>query len=512
MPFTSGLPPAARRAVKATGAVLAGLLAALALHNAGVLGGSSLDDLFNVWVYSGIEVLVCALVLARGLAVREERGAWLALGAGIACYVAGDIYYTLFLENAASQPSPAPSDAGYLLFYPLVYVALARLVGAHARDAHANVWLDGAIGGLTLAAVGSAIVLEPVIDATHGTTAAVATNLAYPVADLLLIVFVFGVFALTGWRPGRAWLLIGLGLALTGIADSVYLFRVAEDTYVPGTLLDVMWPAGLALLALAAWSPPRPRDRNPLASIAVMVVPCFFGAVALLLLIRGNYDHVGLIPEVLAASALLVAGLRFAVSFQRRAQPVIAARAPGAHRLPDGPRQPAPLLRPAERGDRGLPATRHHLRAADDRPRPLQGTERHARPLRRRPGPAAARPADAGRRARRGRGPPRRRRVRADPARRVGSRRGRRTAPQGARAPVRARRADRLGPGLDRDRACSRRTRRPPTGCCAARTSRCTRPRTTAAATSSTPRRQTTRAASASASSPTSSARSSRAG
>ena len=71
-----------------------------------------------------------------------------------------------------------------------------------------------------------------------------------------------------------------------------------------------------------------------------MVVPCFFGAVALLLLIRGNYDHLGAIPEALAAAALLVAGLRFAVSLQRRAQPVLAARAPGAHRLPDGPRQP----------------------------------------------------------------------------------------------------------------------------------------------------------------------------
>src|SRR5262249_15805169 len=142
MPLTAGLSPAARRAVQATGAVLAALLAALALHNAGLLGGSNLDDLFNVWVYSGIHVLLSALVRARGPAVREERGAWLLLAAGIAFYVAGDIYYTVFLENAASQPSPAPSDAGYLLFYPLVYAALARLVGAHARDLHANVWLD----------------------------------------------------------------------------------------------------------------------------------------------------------------------------------------------------------------------------------------------------------------------------------------------------------------------------------------------------------------------------------
>ena len=315
MPLSAGLAPGARHTLRMTGVLLAALVLALGLHTVGVLGGANLDDFFNVWVYAAIEILVCVLVLARAFSVPGDRGAWLALGVGIAFYTAGDLYYTLVLENAASIPTPSPADAGYLLFYPFAYVALARLVGAHVRDVHANVWLDGAIGGLTLAAVGSALVLEPVIHATHGDTAAVATNLAYPIGDLLLVVFVFGVFALTGWRPGRAWLLILIGLGITGVADSIYLFRVAEGGYEAGTLLDALWPIGLSLLAFAAWSPSRSREGNPLASIAVMIVPCFFGAVALFLLIRGNYNHLDAIPEALAAAALLVAGLRFAVSF-----------------------------------------------------------------------------------------------------------------------------------------------------------------------------------------------------
>jgi hypothetical protein len=315
MPLAGGLPPAARRAVRGAGILTGVLTLALGLHDAAALGGSQLDELFNVWVYTGIEVLVCVLVLTRAFTIGQDRGAWLTLGVGIAFYAAGDIYYALFLEHAASVPTPSPADVGYLLFYPFAYVALARLVGAHVRDVHANVWLDGAIGGLTLAAVGAALVLEPVIHTTHGNTALVATNLAYPIGDLLLIVFVFGVFALTGWRPGRAWLLILFGLGITALADSVYLFQVAEGAYHPGTFLDALWPLGLALLAFAAWSPPRLGEGNPLSSIAVMVVPCFFGAVALFLLIRGNYNHLAVIPEVLAAAALLVAGLRFAVSF-----------------------------------------------------------------------------------------------------------------------------------------------------------------------------------------------------
>ena len=61
------------------------------------------------------------------------------------------------------------------------------------------------------------------------TTAVVATNLAYPLGDLLLIALVVGGFALTRWLARRAWALIGSGLGLFAIADAIYLYRVAKD-------------------------------------------------------------------------------------------------------------------------------------------------------------------------------------------------------------------------------------------------------------------------------------------
>jgi diguanylate cyclase len=315
MPLTAALGRGRRRAVTGAGALLAAAVAALVLHDSGVLGGRGLDIFFNDWVYNGAEFAVAGLVLVRALLVEAERRAWLVLAIGIAFYAMGDLYYTLVLENSTSIPSPAPSDVLYLLFYPCAYAMLVRLVGQHVREVHASVWLDGAIGGLTLAAVGAALVLDPVIATTHGTFASVATNLAYPLGDLVLIVFVFGVFALMGWRPGRAWTLILLGFSVTAIADSLYLFRVAEGTYRPGTALDALWPCGLALLAFAAWSPPRRREEGRPADVAVMLLPCIFGAVALFLLIRADYVHLGVVPETLAGLALLVGWVRFAATF-----------------------------------------------------------------------------------------------------------------------------------------------------------------------------------------------------
>jgi diguanylate cyclase len=315
MPLTAGLGRRARVAVHVAGLLAVAGVLSLVLHGAGALGGPGLNGLFDDWVYSGIELLVVGLVLARALLVERDRRAWLLLAAGIGFYAAGDLYYAVALEGASSIPAPSPSDVMYLLFYPCAYAMIVRLLGSRAREMHLSVWLDGAIGGLSLAALGAALVLEPVIHTSHGTAAAVATNLAYPLADLVLVVFVFGVFALTGWRPGRAWLLILLGFAVTAVADSIYLCRIAENTYTAGTVLDALWPGGLALLAFAAWATPRTREEDRVAAVAVMLVPCVFGALALSLLIRADYVHLGVIPESLAGLALLLGGVRFTVAF-----------------------------------------------------------------------------------------------------------------------------------------------------------------------------------------------------
>ena len=58
-----------------------------------------------------------------------------------------------------------------------------------------------------------------------------------------------------GWTA--VWLLLGGGLALSAVADGIYLFQTAKDTYVEGTLLDTLWPVSVFLVAMAAWQRPR---------------------------------------------------------------------------------------------------------------------------------------------------------------------------------------------------------------------------------------------------------------
>jgi diguanylate cyclase len=314
-PLTSDVSVRARAAVNAGALVLVVAVACLAMNNLGLFGTRRLDGLFGDWVYNGSELAAAGLVLARALLVRAERRAWLMLALGMGFFAAGDIYYTLVIEPMSNAPSPSPADAAYLSFYVGAYAMIVTLVRTHVNRFHASVWLDGAIGALATAALGAALVLEPVIRTTNGSLASVATNLAYPLADLLLLAFVIGVFALAGWRPGRTWTLIGLGFVTLAIADSIYLFREAEHTYTAGTVLDAMWPAGLVLLTFAAWSRPRERAAVRFEGLAILAVPCAFAVMALFLLIRSNYVHLGLVSESLATAAMLAAGARFAMTF-----------------------------------------------------------------------------------------------------------------------------------------------------------------------------------------------------
>ena len=64
---------------------------------------------------------------------------------------------------------------------------------------------------------------------------------------------VVGVFAVRGWRPGRLWWMLGVGLVVFAAADSVYVLRVLSGTYVTGTPLDSLWLIGALFMSFAAW-------------------------------------------------------------------------------------------------------------------------------------------------------------------------------------------------------------------------------------------------------------------
>jgi diguanylate cyclase (GGDEF)-like protein len=260
-----------RRTVLVGGLLALCLLAAFTAHVAVGVGGPGTDALFNTWVYNTLMLTSAAACLLRAALIRRERLAWALLGVGLLLYTGGEIYYAAVLAGKASVPIPSAADGGYLAFYPLAYAALVVLLRTRIGAFPVARWLDGAIVGSAVAALAAAFALGPIVDAsTEGQTLAVATNLAYPIADLTLLTMVATAASFTGWRPGRSWTILGAGLLLLAVSDGVYLLQAAQGTYVEGTILDAGWPCGVLLVACAAWI--EPGVMEPLRSRAVRII------------------------------------------------------------------------------------------------------------------------------------------------------------------------------------------------------------------------------------------------
>jgi diguanylate cyclase (GGDEF)-like protein len=237
------------------------------------LSGVGDKEVFGTWLYEALLGLCGLGCLVRARMLRDERVAWSLLGIGLLLFTAGEIYFAAALADEGPVPIPSPADAGWLAFYPLAYAALVMLLRDRLGSFPVARWLDGLIVGTAVAGLAAALVLKPIVDAsTDGSTAAVATNLAYPLADLTLLSLVFTAATLADWRPGRAWAVLGAGLALLGASDVVYLLQVADGTYVEGTVLDAGWPLGVLLLAAAAWiEPTRIAGRGRVATRTILI-------------------------------------------------------------------------------------------------------------------------------------------------------------------------------------------------------------------------------------------------
>jgi len=172
------------------------------------------------------------------------------------------------------------------------------------------------IGALAMAAVGTAIVLGAVLGAgaTSGALAAVFTNLAYPVADMVLLALVAVAFALTNWRPDRSTALVGLGWMVFVVTDCVYAYMVAHGTYVPGDALGVGWAIGPVVFALACAVPAR-RRAFVQPGLTALVPPLLFGATGLGVLVWDRFDRVLWVSVLLAFGCVLMAVVRLTMSF-----------------------------------------------------------------------------------------------------------------------------------------------------------------------------------------------------
>jgi two-component system, cell cycle response regulator len=309
-----------QRIRRAMPGVAAAAAAGLALHVVLLALGRG-EDPAGAVLYQLLMLGGAAAILLRAAVVADDRAAWVVLGLGVAAWAAGDLWFTL---AGAGGGGPALGDALLLAFYPAASVGLALLLRVHARAFSASLWLDALIAGLAVGALAAAVLSDVAAD-LGGDATTVLVALAYPAGDVVLLALVGALLALTAWRPGPTWLLLGGALALSAGGDAAYVLRSAAGTYAPGTVLDAVWPASVLLLALAAWWPGRGAVPRP-EGLRILAMPAGFALLAMALLVVAQVTPLSPVALALACGTIVALVLRLAVTLQENLRMVAASR------------------------------------------------------------------------------------------------------------------------------------------------------------------------------------------
>ncbi len=317
-------------------------MALYAAHQGLGLGGRGIDGLFDDWINDGL--LWCAAVACFGGALRESRSrvAWLLVALALTSWAIGDTIWSIRFGNVAAPPPTSISDVFWLAWYPLIVAALALLVRDRVPGFELHRWIDGVAVMLLVATPWVALFLQPVAEHSSASGLAVVLDFAYPLGDAVLVGAVLGVFALIGWRPGRMWLALGIGLTVMGVADAISSVQALAHSHDRG-VYDAAWAGSAILVAYAAWQPhPGRLERREVTGWPAIALPVAAQALAASIQIYAIFDEVPVSERILTVIVLVIATIQIIVS---RPRPRSGS---GAQRHAPGSR--APVINPDRPG------------------------------------------------------------------------------------------------------------------------------------------------------------------
>lgn len=295
------------------------LLAALGLSTLAYLVGFAAQDTVVgapaylwLWGFSSLSsVLVCWFAAARW---RHERPETALAAAAVTSNVLADLASAVQTQGPAAARVTVIADTGYVLFYVLMIAALVVLARRRLRTFGVPVLLDTLAGSFGAVAV-LAAALDPVLSfVAVATTPDAVLTLIFPVGGLVLIAMVTAIAAAESRLAGRRWMLLMAGLLLFTGADFVQARGLVDDEYRVGSLPDLGWVVGVAIISLWVHGADDREPSHPGLDNAwwAVVTPAVASLGGLLVLLIATQRPLSAAAVILATLSLFVATLPLA--------------------------------------------------------------------------------------------------------------------------------------------------------------------------------------------------------
>jgi diguanylate cyclase (GGDEF)-like protein len=218
----------------------------------------------SAFVPVNLGAVLTALAAAKGPHTsRRARRGWMWLAGALACYLVGDIVQLGCELGQHPFPLGTWADLPYLLFYPLALTGLLQFPQPerhHRRRLRQG--LDIAIVVLSGATVLWYLYLRQVVEHESGLSLDVASAVAYPVGDMVILLGVVSVLRRIDVTLRRSLKLLVVGFLIYLVADVVYGHLQLNGQYSGGDRVDTGWFIALATIGLAGWIFTRPAPSS----------------------------------------------------------------------------------------------------------------------------------------------------------------------------------------------------------------------------------------------------------
>jgi diguanylate cyclase (GGDEF)-like protein len=204
----------------------------------------------GLWSSLAYDLIGLSSVAAIVVAVRCHRPArpliWWCFAVGQLLFVVGDVLYALIEQVLRQSPFPSVADGFYLGGYPVLAMGLLILIRGRISGRDRAGLIDAAIIATGLGLLSWTFLMKPIAADPSLSLPERLISLAYPLADVLLLVMVARLATSPGART-VAYRLLGLALVLLLGADIGYAVLNLVSSY-EGGLIDTGW-----LLSYVAW-------------------------------------------------------------------------------------------------------------------------------------------------------------------------------------------------------------------------------------------------------------------
>ena len=312
MESTPAMPGHAPHWVRVVQVVVAVVVLAFCVSTVpGVRPAPGFNSWLDGWLQGTCYVLVAAVIVLRAVLTTTHTRLWRLLAAAVATRALGFVVELAYVSRLAHPPYPSVADGLWVLSSLILLLVLIGRVRQFAPRQSLLVALDALTGALAAAAF-AVFALHHAISAltTSSTTrAAVVVNIVYPALDVALLVAAATAVATAWTRLAPTDVVVIVGIVGFAVVDVVYLVRLADGTWHPGSTISALSLLATLVIAYSAWIPSgRVVPPGPDAAHQPSVVPtAVFGLACVGVFVLDDFVETPKPTVVLTGIALVVA-------------------------------------------------------------------------------------------------------------------------------------------------------------------------------------------------------------